>query len=466
MTYQIYCTLSQAQHHISSSSNKTTYGLISILFTLCFNAIAWAEIQPYDSYEFNQEQKQWHYTMSSAHKIDSGWRFVKHDREGSISPNPSTAYKAVEWRLERTIKVNDLAENYLRVKSYFKGHSYQDFTILLEDQFNQTHILHQQVYADAEPQNRIFDIKNFHGQELKLILQLRKSAGIKEQKVGLYIHGVTLFNKESLHIDPLKIAAFNIQIFGQSKMNKPQVVDALLEIIPEFDVILIQEIRDASGEALLELMDLLNQAYPGEFAVTVSARLGRTRSKEQYAYIYRINELQLLEANEVSDPEDHFERPPYIAHFHHIDTHKELIFVGAHLSPSLADDEIQSLSQVIDHELDQLNHNEELFVMGDFNADCRYLNRSERAISTLLHNDYLTSYIHDDIDTTTSNTHCAYDRLLSTIDSKLQAGEDDSYVNEAGVYAFDQIFQYDELLTRAISDHYPVWAEVQLNMAH
>jgi endonuclease/exonuclease/phosphatase family metal-dependent hydrolase len=404
--------------------------------------------------------------MSSAHKNSSGWRFVKHDREGSISPNPSSAYKAVEWRLESTIKVNQRSNNYLRVKSYFKGHRYQDFTILVEDEFNQTHTLHQQIHGDSYPTNRTFDIQDFQNQEIKLIVRLRKADGVKEQKVGLYIHAITLFNQGSPQINPLKIAAFNIQIFGQSKMNKPQVVDALLEIIPEFDIIFIQEIRDASGQALLELMDLLDQAYPGEFAVTVSARLGRTRSKEQYAYIYRINELQLLEADEVPDLEDHFERPPYIASFHHTDTHKELTFVGAHLSPSSADEEIQSLSQVIDHELAQLNDHEELFVMGDFNADCRYLNSSERAASDLLHNNLLTSYIHDDIDTTTSNTHCAYDRLLSTVDSKLQAEENDSYVNEAGVYAFDQIFQYEESLTRLISDHYPVWAEVQLNMEY
>ena len=44
----------------------------------------------------------------------------------------------------------------------------------------------------------------------------------------------------------IKIAAFNIQIFGKSKRAKPDVVDVLRKVVREFDVVLVQEIRDAS----------------------------------------------------------------------------------------------------------------------------------------------------------------------------------------------------------------------------
>ena len=43
--------------------------------------------------------------------------------------------------------------------------------------------------------------------------------------------------------DCIKVASFNIQIFGQSKINKPDVMDMLSRIIKRYDVVAIQEVR-------------------------------------------------------------------------------------------------------------------------------------------------------------------------------------------------------------------------------
>ena len=53
--------------------------------------------------------------------------------------------------------------------------------------------------------------------------------------------------------DIIKIASFNIQNFGQSKSSKQEVMDILVQIIRDFDIVAIQEIRDAAGTAIVTL---------------------------------------------------------------------------------------------------------------------------------------------------------------------------------------------------------------------
>ena len=43
--------------------------------------------------------------------------------------------------------------------------------------------------------------------------------------------------------DSLLIASFNIQVLGKSKMSKPGVVEVLAQVIRQFDIVAIQEVR-------------------------------------------------------------------------------------------------------------------------------------------------------------------------------------------------------------------------------
>ena len=51
--------------------------------------------------------------------------------------------------------------------------------------------------------------------------------------------------------DEITIASFNIQIFGQTKASKPEVMEILADIIRQYDLVAIQEIRDAAETAIL-----------------------------------------------------------------------------------------------------------------------------------------------------------------------------------------------------------------------
>ena len=65
------------------------------------------------------------------------------------------------------------------------------------------------------------------------------------------------------------------------------VVYVLLQIVNRYDLLLIQEIREASESAIYELLALCNAANSDPFNIVISERLGRSSYKEQYAFFFR-----------------------------------------------------------------------------------------------------------------------------------------------------------------------------------
>jgi hypothetical protein len=124
----------------------------------------------------------------------------------------------------------------------------------------------------------------------------RQSAGL------FYLLVLVLLSLRSCAIGPasaddetLTIASFNIQVFGQTKAGKSEVMDILAEIIRSFDIVAIQEIRDAAETAILALRDQVN-SDGSTYAVVTGPRVGRTSSKEQYAFMYDTQTIELLGA--------------------------------------------------------------------------------------------------------------------------------------------------------------------------
>ena len=113
----------------------------------------------------------------------------------------------------------------------------------------------------------------------------------------------------------ITIASFNLRVFGVSKAEKPAVLSEIASIIRRFDLVAIQEIRDSSGTAAEKLLGVVN-AEGGKYSMLVGPRLGRTTSKEQYAYFYRIASIEPVGLPATwQDVDDVFEREPFLAMF-------------------------------------------------------------------------------------------------------------------------------------------------------
>jgi hypothetical protein len=87
--------------------------------------------------------------------------------------------------------------------------------------------------------------------------------------------------------------------------------------VREFDIVLIQEIRDATEQTIPNFIQQINQANGVLYSYIESPRLGRTTSKEAYAYIYNTQAVQFVQGSDYvyDDNNDVFEREPYIATF-------------------------------------------------------------------------------------------------------------------------------------------------------
>src|SRR5512135_3443888 len=68
----------------------------------------------------------------------------------------------------------------------------------------------------------------------------------------------------------ISIATFNIQVFGQAKSAKPDVISVLSKIARNFDVMAIQELRDENETTLPYYISQIN-SLPGPAYAAISS---------------------------------------------------------------------------------------------------------------------------------------------------------------------------------------------------
>uniref|UniRef100_A0A672G6H8 Deoxyribonuclease n=1 Tax=Salarias fasciatus TaxID=181472 RepID=A0A672G6H8_SALFA len=216
----------------------------------------------------------------------------------------------------------------------------------------------------------------------------------------------------------LKICAFNVQSFGESKANNRKVMGILLKILSRCDLCLIQEVRDSKGEVIQALVKDLNRS--NSYSYVESERLGRTTYKEQYVYIYRNNKLKVKDqyqypkvGGEGTNETDVFSRGPFIVRFHSSTTLvKDLILIGQHTSPKRAMKEMDELYTVFKWIYKNWK-TENVMILGDLNAGCSYVTTKGWRAVRLRSDPRFRWLIGDEQDTTVrESTHCAYDRII------------------------------------------------------
>jgi deoxyribonuclease-1-like protein len=229
-------------------------------------------------------------------------------------------------------------------------------------------------------------------------------------------------------------------------------MEVLGKIIRTYDVVAIQEIRDKSQTALPQLVDTVN-SDGSQYDYVVSERLGRTTSKEQYAYIYDTLTVELIDSPfTYPEPEgtDPFHREPFVASFAALSGNFDVTLMVIHTDPDEATEEINALDAVVEYAQSMYLDEQDFIVMGDLNADCSYFD--EDSTSTLSNSDFYWC-IDNSVDTTTKTTDCTYDRIIIT-----NATVSD-FTGDTGVFRFDTEYDLTEDETTAVSDHYPVYAE-------
>lgn len=242
----------------------------------------------------------------------------------------------------------------------------------------------------------------------------------------------------------LKLAALNIRAFGQTKMERDDVVSNLVKVISAHDLVLIQEVRGRESLAVTQLLRALQQnGYP-YYKASISPPLGRNSYREQYAYVYDSRQFTIRKSWVYKDKDDDFERDPYVAHLE--TDQNSFVLIGLHTSPSTARQEIHALTKVEQNSV-AITGNPNIIIMGDLNADCAYFNPEKDKLDRFQRP--ATIWIKDHQDTTVSQTHCAYDRIISL-------GPISQKLTRPFVYRFEEELDISYEQAQAISDHYLV----------
>ncbi|XP_062444383.1 deoxyribonuclease-1-like 2 [Rhea pennata] len=254
----------------------------------------------------------------------------------------------------------------------------------------------------------------------------------------------------------LRIGAFNVQAFGDSKMSDWTVAGILVDILIRYDIALVQEVRDSDLSAVTELMEQLNSASTFPYAYEISGPLGRENYKEMYLFIYRTEVVSVVDTYQYEDPQDVFSREPFILRVSSPRTKvEEFVLVPLHSAPYAAAAEIDALYDVYLAIVSKWDTDNIMF-LGDFNADCSYVRQDDWSSIRLRTSDIFKWLLPDSTDTTVGKSHCAYDRIVAC-GAKLKRSV---VPNSATVYNFQRAFQLEQEEALAVSDHYPV--EVKL----
>ncbi len=247
----------------------------------------------------------------------------------------------------------------------------------------------------------------------------------------------------------IRIASFNIQVFGATKADKPHVMGTLAEIVRQFHVVAIQEVRSQDDYLIPNFVKLINSSGR-RYDHIIGPPLGNTTSTEQYVFLYDTErvEASLPTVYTVGDPDNLLHREPLVATFRTRGVNPDEAFtftlINVHTDPDAVSDEVQALAEVYRVVRRAGGDEDDVIMLGDFNADDQHLGRLGQipGIAPTIRGVY-------------SNTrqNRLYDNIIIHQPSTTE------YYGRSGV--FDVMKQFNLSLAQAeqVSDHFPVWAE-------
>jgi len=317
-------------------------------------------------------------------------------------------------------------------------------------------------YAGCEPNNNShvsFDSKNTEPRSS--IEPHANHPGNTPTTPGRLVAAKKPFTKDAFGEIPARtsqtilIGSFNIQTFGPSKMNDRWVMERLADVIRMFDVVAIQEIRSLDQTLLPVLMSYVNSSG-SRYEFVIGPRLGRTDSKEQYAYIFDAKRIAsgINATYTLNDDIDVLHREPLIGRFvvRSNLTNRPWTFslVNLHTDPDEAIQEVNSMGGIM-REIRNWEftsaQEDDCILLGDLNAAPRKMEalQSIGGVYPLIANQ----------PTNVRETEL-YDNIL------IEPGFTSEYTQRSGILSLRNLFGLASNDALKISDHNPVWAEFSI----
>lgn len=248
--------------------------------------------------------------------------------------------------------------------------------------------------------------------------------------------------------DAVLIASFNIQVFGESKLAKTNVVEVLARVVRKFDIVAIQEVRAKSDEVIPRFLQAVN-ADGSRYHYVIGPREGRTSSKEQYVFVYDTTRVEVDPASlgRIPDPSDRLHRPPMVARFRTRITPPQAAFtfwlVNTHTDPDEVPQELAALTDVFLAMQRARPDEDDVIMLGDLNAGPPEFGSFQRIPG-----------VGWAVSGTTTNTRRTktYDNLVFARPQTME------YLGAWGVLDLQSAFGLPLDNALEVSDHNPVWA--------
>jgi endonuclease/exonuclease/phosphatase family metal-dependent hydrolase len=252
--------------------------------------------------------------------------------------------------------------------------------------------------------------------------------------------------------ETIRVATWNIQAFGEAKLQDPAAMNIIVQVLRNFDVIAIQEVRAVSQDVVPELVNQLNAGGQHHYDYVLGPRLGRTSSKEQYAFIFDMASIE-VDRNQLytlDDKDDLLHREPLVGWFRTrlAPEQAQLAFtfslVNVHTDPDEVDRELDIMDDVLFAVQADDRQEDDTILLGDFNVNDRNL-RQLGKVNGL-------AWVVSNTPTNTRGS-AQYDNIFF-----LRAATPE-FTGRGGVYDYLREFNLSIDQALKVSDHLPVWAE-------
>jgi len=247
----------------------------------------------------------------------------------------------------------------------------------------------------------------------------------------------------------IKIATFNIQVFGTSKLQKTPVMQVLADVVRRFDLVAIQEVRSIDDTIVPQFIAMINSTG-AQYDFLVGPRLGRTNSKEQYAFLFNSARIEYdpTSVYTVPDPQDLLHREPLVARFRPkgVPPNQAFTFslVDIHTDPDETSTELDALAGVFVGVQQNGTGEDDVILLGDMNVDEYHLGNLGRLPGI--------THVVAGVPTNTRRDK-TYDNIVFDRRATVE------YTGRWGVLDLMQEYSLTSAQALEVSDHMPVWAE-------
>ena len=249
----------------------------------------------------------------------------------------------------------------------------------------------------------------------------------------------------------IKIASFNIQVFGEEKVKDAKTTDVLVKIIRGFDVVAIQEIRAKDPQFIPRFVQQVNSTGM-QYSFALGPRLGNTTSQEQYAFLFNLARVEIdpTSVYTVGDPANMLHREPLVAGFRTRAAPPGEAFtftlVNMHTDPDVAKAECDALAAVFRAVRDDGRGEDDIILLGDFNANPENMGQ----LRALPYISYVVSGVPTMVEGNRTNDNILFDRRATT-----------EFVNWDIVNVM-RLYNLTQAEVLKVSDHLPVWADFSI----